>query len=213
MTKQSITFPELLSPKNLYACKEAVIWNGDRTFDECWRDCTRGDWMLWLAGRLQIDRKKITQVACSCVRLAFPYAGKNVKDIESKLESVEAWAKGQATDEKLVEVRRRLELSVDFFHYDSSFYVYVAAFRAAKCYYSTDSPSIAALAGHDVVDAVASAAAQSATWGYKAYDNRLEARTKMLEQCADLVREPLVDFVRNAVEEKIFAVHPNQLHR
>ena len=33
--------------KKLNACTEAIEWVEDRTVEQAWQDCERGDWMLW----------------------------------------------------------------------------------------------------------------------------------------------------------------------
>ena len=35
----------------LDACPEAIKWVGDKTLQEAWDTCKRGDWMLWLYAR------------------------------------------------------------------------------------------------------------------------------------------------------------------
>ncbi len=52
------------------ACSEAVEWVGKRGVKTAWRDCKRGDWMLWLAGRLDIDRNLLVLAACDCAAAA-----------------------------------------------------------------------------------------------------------------------------------------------
>ncbi len=47
-------FIEKLEAMN--ACSEATEWVAHRGIVKAWRECPRGDWMLWLAGRLDIDR-------------------------------------------------------------------------------------------------------------------------------------------------------------
>jgi hypothetical protein len=37
------------------ACQEARTWAANKTFDQVWETCKRGDWLLWLVGRLQAD--------------------------------------------------------------------------------------------------------------------------------------------------------------
>lgn len=37
---------------NYGACYEAQRWGFDRTVQEAWEACDRGDWMLWMYGRL-----------------------------------------------------------------------------------------------------------------------------------------------------------------
>ena len=33
--------------KKLLACNDAINWVGERTIEEAWAECERGDWMLW----------------------------------------------------------------------------------------------------------------------------------------------------------------------
>ena len=37
--------------KELNACKEATEWAGDKTWEEVYNTCERGDWLLWLFAR------------------------------------------------------------------------------------------------------------------------------------------------------------------
>ena len=36
----------------LGACHRAIAWAGNRSLDEAWSTCDRGDWMAWLCGRV-----------------------------------------------------------------------------------------------------------------------------------------------------------------
>lgn len=33
--------------KRLHACEEAIRWCGSRTLKQAWKECQRGDWMVW----------------------------------------------------------------------------------------------------------------------------------------------------------------------
>ena len=61
--------------KELGACKNAVEW-ADKftTAQEAWDACERGDWMLWLLGKLSgsprsKSRKKLVLASVKCARL------------------------------------------------------------------------------------------------------------------------------------------------
>jgi len=56
------------------ACDPAVAWVGDKDLDTAWRECQRGDWMLWLWGRCEHDRRTLVLCACECARLALTHA-------------------------------------------------------------------------------------------------------------------------------------------
>ena len=64
----------------LGACEEALKWAASRpkkrqTLSALWADCSRGDWMLWLAARVdEPDREGIEAAAWACAHLAQAYA-------------------------------------------------------------------------------------------------------------------------------------------
>ena len=61
-----ITFKELLIDIN--ACEEARLWAGDRTIEEVLRDSWRGDWLLWLAKKLDLPLNKLTLAKARCAK-------------------------------------------------------------------------------------------------------------------------------------------------
>lgn len=82
--------------RDMGACIEALEWlaNCD-SWATAWNTCQRGDWMLWLAARKNIDRRRPVLAACECARIALPYA----KDPSAlvAIETTERWARGEAT--------------------------------------------------------------------------------------------------------------------
>ena len=53
----------------LQACYEAMEWAGDKTLQEIWETCERGDWMLWLLRRSDLfktDHRKFTMAKWVC---------------------------------------------------------------------------------------------------------------------------------------------------
>ena len=50
----------------LGACHEAVKWAGRKTHKKAWETCKRGEWLLWIAGKVDIDRKLLVLAACAC---------------------------------------------------------------------------------------------------------------------------------------------------
>lgn len=51
-----MTFAEQL--RKMKACPEAVAWVGDKTLQQAWTECERGDWMTWLTAELRLDSRK-----------------------------------------------------------------------------------------------------------------------------------------------------------
>ena len=88
----------ILKIKNLGACEKVVLdAHNYQTSQELWDKCERGDWMLWLVGKLSGEpelekRKKLVLTACKCARLALPYAGKNKDVVEKCIITTENWA-------------------------------------------------------------------------------------------------------------------------
>jgi len=52
---------ELLQKLN--ACKDAIEWAGDKSWEECYATCHRGDWLLWLFKRTNPDDLQLLTLA------------------------------------------------------------------------------------------------------------------------------------------------------
>src|SRR5215471_1726928 len=84
--------------RHLKPCLEAIEWANDYISpNKAWRECNRGDWMLWIlgtqAGKVEPPgRKKLVLCACQCARLAPQYT------TDSRLlrciETADKWAQG-----------------------------------------------------------------------------------------------------------------------
>jgi hypothetical protein len=87
--------------KSLNACEEAVEWvKTQPNAATAWRECQRGDWMLWLLGRLSGEpgsakRKKLVLAACACARLALQYVPKGEDRPRLAIETAERWARNE----------------------------------------------------------------------------------------------------------------------
>ena len=58
------TFKELLI--ELKACESARIWAGDMTIEEVVAKCERGDWLLWLAQKIDIGLQPLKLAKGHC---------------------------------------------------------------------------------------------------------------------------------------------------
>ena len=83
--------------KELHACWEAVKWVGRRGIKTAWRDCKRGDWMLWLAGKLDIDRKLLVLAACDCAEQSLIYVPKGEDRPAKAIQVARNWCNGTAS--------------------------------------------------------------------------------------------------------------------
>jgi hypothetical protein len=52
--------------EQLDACEDALQWVNNRTIEQAVADCHRGDWLLWLASKLGIDKRKLTLAKGHC---------------------------------------------------------------------------------------------------------------------------------------------------
>ena len=151
--------------RHVGACADAIAWcETQPNKAAAWRNCERGDWMLWAIGKTvgppgDDSRKPLVMAACECARLALPYLPAGEQRPLAAIETAEAWCRGDAT---LNQVRAAASYAA---------YAYAAA---APAY---------AYAAH-----VAAAAAAAAYAAYATYADA-DARTITLRQCADIVRK------------------------
>jgi hypothetical protein len=157
----------------LGACAEAVTWA--RTYDTpaaAWAACKRGDWMLWIAGRLagppgDETRRPLVAADCECARLSLDLVQAGEDRSRLGIETAEAWVRGEAT---LAEVRAAAKAA--YAAYAACAACATASRAAAKAAYAAAAAAAADAAASVAADAAASAAAAAAT----------------LRQCADIVR-------------------------
>ena len=172
----------------LSVCSDArVFCRGHKTIKAAWLACERGDWLLWFAGKLDIDRKVLVFVACQCARLVL----KNTTDkrVLKCIEITERWTADNAMIEEMITARRDAADAADAAAYAA--YAYAAAY-AAYAYAAAAAAAYAAAA--DAADAAAAYAAYAAAAAadaaaYAAADAADATRKETLKICADLVRK------------------------
>jgi hypothetical protein len=113
------------------ACEEAVEWVGDKTLDEAWAECERGDWMLWLAQESGVDKRTLTLAKARCAKLVV-HLMKDERSVKA-VEVAERYGLGEATDKELDEARRAAAYAA----YVAAAFVAAdyAAYAAADCAY------------------------------------------------------------------------------
>lgn len=79
------------------ACEDAITWLGDRDDATAWRECERGDWLLWGAATAGVDRRLVVRAACACARPALPYVAAGELRPLRAIEDAEAWTRGEAS--------------------------------------------------------------------------------------------------------------------
>lgn len=155
------TLQELLG--DIRACREAREWVGDKPLMEAWTFCERGDWMLWLAGKM-VDkvgwwtRQQVVLAACECAELALMCVPDGEERPKQAIKIARRWARGENVS--LVDVRK-------------------AAYAAAA---AGDAAAFAA---------AGTAAFAAAAFAYAADAAGNADRATRSRQCADLVRQAL----------------------
>jgi hypothetical protein len=68
----------------------------DGDFDRLWSECPRGDWLLALAVRIDVERRLLVRAACSCARLALAHLPEDEdgQRLAGALEAAAAWSAG-----------------------------------------------------------------------------------------------------------------------
>ena len=95
--------------KELNACKEAVEWVDGRSLRKCWQVADRGDWMLWLAAKVGVDRKLLVLAACDCAETALKHVPEGEDRPRKAIETARAWCDGKATIEDVEAAARAAE--------------------------------------------------------------------------------------------------------
>ena len=83
----------------LNACNEARKWASNKSIDEIWATCHRGDWMLWLARKLNIDKRVLTLAKGHCANTV-----RHLMKDERSIAAVDMaikYGEGNATDSEL----------------------------------------------------------------------------------------------------------------
>jgi len=129
----------------LGACAEAVKWAGRKTPKKAWETCKQSDWLLWIAGKLNIDRKKLVLAACACARTALKYIPAGEDRPRIAIETAEAWTRGEATIEQ---VRTATHAAHAAAHAAYTAHAAYAAYAAAQAAYVADAATYAAYAAY-----------------------------------------------------------------
>ena len=91
------TFKDLLT--ELRACDEALVWAGDMTIEEVVEKCDRGDWLLWLATKIDIGLQPLYLAKGHCAKTVYHL----IKDERGRkaIDVAIAFGEGRATKEEL----------------------------------------------------------------------------------------------------------------
>jgi hypothetical protein len=182
-------FKDLLIELN--ACSEAREWSGDKTIEEVLRDSWRGDWLLWLAKKLDLPLRPLTLAKARCAKTVI-HLMKDQRSINA-VNVAERFGLDECTLEEL----------------DDSAAAAAAAYAdAADAAYAAATYSAAAAAAYAAATYSAAAAAAYAAYSaaaYAAYDAYADAadRKKNQQQTSDICVEILGELLINDVNKRL----------
>jgi hypothetical protein len=110
----------------LDACPNAREWAGDMPIEEVVATCDRGDWLLWLAKKVDVDLRLRTLAKGHCANTV-----RHLMTDERSLNAVDvaiAFGEGKATREKLDAAAYAAYVAATF---DAAYAAYAAATAAA----------------------------------------------------------------------------------
>jgi hypothetical protein len=143
--------------------------------------CERGDWLLWLAGKIGIDRKVLVLAACDCAERALKYVEKGEDRPRVAIATARKWANGDEgiTIEDVRDAADAADAAADAADANAAAYAARAAYAAAYAAYAANAV--------DAAEAAANAAAYAAD--YAAYAAEADAYAAELQWSANKVRE------------------------
>ena len=147
------TFKDLLI--ELAACKEAMEWVEDKTIEEVLRDSWRGDWLLWLARKLDLPIQQLTLAKGRCANTVrhLMHDDRSIKAVDAAI----AFGEGKITREELKDAAYASAAYVATAAASAAAY---AAYVAAYAAYATAAASAAAYAAYVAAYAADAAAAK-----------------------------------------------------
>jgi len=174
--------------RKLGACEDAREWAADKTWEEIFTTCHRGDWLLWLWKRTAEDTednfKLLTRAKARCA-LTVRHLMKDKRSINA-CEVALKFTDGLAT-------REELNAAADAAAYAAADAADADAYAAAAAADAADADAYAAAAAADAAAADAYAAADAADAdAYAAADAAAAyAKTKNRMETADICRKYL----------------------
>jgi hypothetical protein len=180
------TFKELLIELN--ACKDAREWAGDRTIEEIVKDSWRGDWLLWLAQRLELPLNKLTLAKARCAKTVI-HLMKDQRSINA-VNIAERFGRDECTLEELSAAAAAASAA------------YVASAAAA---YAAATDAAAAYAAYAAAVAAAVASAAYVASAYAAYAAAVASaaadKKKNQQQTSDICVEILGELIITQVNK------------
>ena len=144
------------------ACKESIVFRKNYPdFKTAWENCPRGDWMLWIAKKLNVDLLKLTTAKALCANTV-----RNLMRDERSTKAIDVailFGQGKASREELDAA------AADAAAY-TAYTAYTADAAAAAAYAAADAADAAAAAAYAAADAAYAVADAAAAAAYAVAD-------------------------------------------
>lgn len=138
-----MTLIEMLEKHN--PCIEVYTWASQESGSlyNTWRACPRGDWLLWMAAKLGIERKLVVAAACDCAETSLKCVPEGEDRPANAIRVARAWIAGDASIAEVSEARRAAAAAGGGVAAVAAAY---AAAMAAAAAYAVAADSVAAVA-------------------------------------------------------------------
>ena len=163
----------------LRACTEALEWAGNKTWEEVYNTCHRGDWLLWLHYRTNKEDLQVRTLAKGHCANTVRYLMQDERSLKA-VDTAIAFGEGRATREELDAAAYAADAAA--YAADTDAAAYAADTDAATAAADAANVNVAYYAAAYAGDAAARAAAA-------AYAAARDARTKNQKETADIVRK------------------------
>ena len=145
--------------ESVNACKEARIWASDKTWEEIYNSCERGDWLLWLFKKTNPGDLKLITIAKAHCANTVRHLMKDKRSTDA-LDAAILFAEGKITIEELHSYASSAASAA--YAASSAAAAAAAAASDAAAYASSAASDAAAAAAYDSYDAASDAAAAAA---------------------------------------------------
>ena len=185
---------ELLN--KLKACQEAMEWAGDKSWQEIYNTCHRGDWLLWLFKRTNPDDLQLLTLAKGHCANTVRHLMKDERSIKA-VDAAIAFGEGKISRDELdaaASAAYAAYADAASAAYADAAAAYDAAYAASAAAYAAYAPYDAAAAADDAAYAysAAYAASAAAAAAYAAAANAAYVAKKENQQLtADICRKYL----------------------
>ena len=183
-----MTLKELLVEFN--ACNDAREWACDKSIEEIVETCERGDWLLWLAKKVEMDLQPLTLAKGHCAATVLHL----MKDERSKkaVQVAIDFGNALATRDQLDAAYTAATAA-----YTAATAAYTAAAYTAAAYTAAD--AYASYAASYAADAAAADAAYAAAAdaAYAAADAKKENQKLTADICREHIGDLLIKLVNN----------------